>query len=175
MALVNAKLLATVFDLGIRRIHQLVEEGMPKRTRGRYDLLECVRWYIKYLHAVIEKKGVPVAGGGFAGEHGERVRLIRADADMREMLLAKERGLLVAVHDAEREVLDLVLMTKARILSIPGRLASEVTGQDSRIMVQAIIEKHLKEALSQLAKYDKSNVARAESPVGALVSSNANP
>jgi hypothetical protein len=41
--------------------------------------------------------------GGFVGEREERVRLLRADADLREMERAEARGLMVAIHGAERK------------------------------------------------------------------------
>jgi hypothetical protein len=51
---------------------------------------------------------------------------------------------------------DLVVMTKARILATPPRIAPEVMGESSLVMIQAKIEKGLKEALSHLAD-DGSN------------------
>ncbi len=152
MALVNAKLLANVFGLTEQRIHQLVKEGLPKELRGKYDLLKCVRWYVRYLQAVIEKKGVALPDGQFAGEREERVRLLRADADLREIELAKERGSLLAIPDVEATMTDLVLTTKARIMAIPPRMAAELVGETSRVMIQAKLEKACKEALAHLAR-----------------------
>jgi hypothetical protein len=80
------------------------------------------------------------------------VRLLRADADLREMELAKERGLVVALPDLEATLTDLVLTTKARIMAIPPRLAPELVGEMSRIMIQAKLEKACKESLAYLAK-----------------------
>jgi hypothetical protein len=95
---------------------------------------------------------VPTIDGGFVGEREERVRLLRADADLREMELAKERGLLVALPDIEATLTDLVLTTKACILAIPPRLAPELVGECSRVIIQAKLEKACKESLAYLAK-----------------------
>jgi hypothetical protein len=111
-----------------------------------------MHWYIRYLQAALEKKSVPLAGGGYAGEREERVRLLRAEADLKEIELAKERSQLVSIQDVEKEMTDLVLITKARIMAIPPRLAPELVGECSRVMIQAKLEKACKESLSYLAK-----------------------
>jgi phage terminase Nu1 subunit (DNA packaging protein) len=124
---------------------------MPKDGRGSFDPVKCMLFYIRYLQAALEKKSVPTLDGGFVGEREERVRLLRADADLREIELAEKRGQLVAIHDVEMEMTNLVLTTKARIMAIPPRLAPELVGENSRVMIQAKIEKACKEALASLA------------------------
>jgi hypothetical protein len=47
---------------------------------------------------------------------------------------------------------DLILVTKARVLAVGARVAPELVGETSRVMIQAVIEKAHKEALSHLAK-----------------------
>jgi phage terminase Nu1 subunit (DNA packaging protein) len=117
MATVNAEKVAQALNLTESRVHQLVKEGLPKEARGQFDPVKCMLFYIRYLQHALEKKTVPTLDGGFAGEREERVRLLRADADLREMELAKERGQLVAIQDVEKEMTDLVLTTKARIMA----------------------------------------------------------
>jgi hypothetical protein len=80
------------------------------------------------------------------------VRLLRADADLREMELASERGQLVAIQDVEKELTDLVITTKARAMAIAPRLAPELVGETSRVMIQAKPEKACRESLAYLAR-----------------------
>jgi phage terminase Nu1 subunit (DNA packaging protein) len=152
VALVDVGRVAQALNLDERRVQQLVKEGLPREGRGQYDPVACMLWYIRYLQKVLEKKAVPTLDGGFVGEREERVRLLRADADLREMELAKERGLVVALPDLEATLTDLVLTTKARIMAIPPRLAPELVGEMSRVMIQAKLEKACKESLAYLAK-----------------------
>jgi hypothetical protein len=56
---------------------------MPREARGQYDAVKCMLFYIRYLQRALEKKSVPMADGGYAGEREERIRLLRADADRR--------------------------------------------------------------------------------------------
>lgn len=153
----NAEKLALFLNLTKQRVHQLVAEGLPRKLRGKYDLDECAQWYIRYLQAVIEKKAIPLDEGQVATEQQEKVRNMRASADLKEIELAQRRGQLVAIDDVEKEMADLVLNTKARIMSVPARLAPELLGETSRVMAQAKIEKALKESLAQLASRGELN------------------
>jgi phage terminase Nu1 subunit (DNA packaging protein) len=160
--LVDVERVAQALNLEKRRVQQLVKQGMPKEGRGQYDPVKCMLWYIRYLQAALEKRSVPMTDGTFAGEREERVRLLRADADLREIELAKERSQLVAISDVEQVFTELVLTTKARIMAIPPRLAPELVGEPSRVMIQAKIEKACKEALSYLA--NRRNYGSPNSP-----------
>jgi phage terminase Nu1 subunit (DNA packaging protein) len=150
--IVGIKELAAILNLTPRRIQQLVEEGFPKKLRGKYDLLKCARWYIRYLRAVIEKKEVPMPDGAFAGERQEHVRLVRASADLREVELAREQSELLSVEDVEREMTNLIRTARAHVMAIAPRMAPELVGETSRVMIQAKLEKACKEALAQLAR-----------------------
>ena len=155
MPTVDVTKVASFLNLTEARIHQLVkEEGMPRASRGRYDPIKCAHFYIKYLQRALKQRAVPTLDGGYVGERAERVRLLSADADLREIELAKERGQLVAIQDVEHAMTDLVLITKARIMAVGARVAPELVGETSRVMIQAVIEKAHKEALSMLAKHD---------------------
>ena len=147
MSTVNVTRVASALNLTEQRVQQLVKEGMPREGLGQYDPVKCMLWYIRFLQHVIEKRSVSTLEGGFVAEREERVRLLRADADLREMELAKERGLLLALPDVEATLTDLVLTAKARIMAIPPRLAPELIGETSRIMIQAKLEKACKESL----------------------------
>lgn len=146
MATVNVEQLAKAFDRKPRRIQQLVKEGMPKKSAGKYDESVCLKWYVRHLHKKIEKKG-----DEFSGLNEQRVRGLRASAETRELELAQKKGELVKLSDVQRVWSDLILMTKARLLSIPPRLAIDVLGESSRVMLQAKIERAIKDALTQLA------------------------
>jgi phage terminase Nu1 subunit (DNA packaging protein) len=152
MATVNAEKVAHALNLTESRVHQLVKEGLPKEARGQYDPIKCMAWYVRFLQRAIERKTLPTLEEGDEGGRAARVRILRAQADEKEMALAKLRSQLLAIQDVEKEINHLVLNTTARIMAIPLRLAPELVGETSRVMVQAKIEKALKEALTLLAR-----------------------
>jgi phage terminase Nu1 subunit (DNA packaging protein) len=155
MALVDVTRVAQALNLQVRRVQYLVKEGMPREARGQYDPVKCMLFYIRYLQTLLAKKSVPLGDGNFASEREERIRLLRAHADLKEIKLAKKRGLLIALLDIEAMLTDLVLTTKARIMAIPARVSPELVGETSRLIVQAKIEKACEEALAYLAKAGK--------------------
>ncbi|HXP70923.1 MAG TPA: hypothetical protein VOA88_16695 [Candidatus Dormibacteraeota bacterium] len=152
MAIVDVGKVASALNLTEQRVQQLVKEGLPRESRGRYDPIKCMLWYIRYLETALEKKSVPTLDGGFTGERAERVRLLRADADLREMALASQRSTVISVADYERTLAVFIQTTTAVVMAVAPRAAPEVTGQTSRVMVQGLIEKHCRNALRQLAK-----------------------
>jgi hypothetical protein len=143
-----------------RRVQQLVKEGMPKEGHGKYDPMRCLVWRVRDLHKKLD--GKIAANGDPSTINEERLRLMRAEAELKEIELARRRKQLVLIDDVEQEMTKLVLDTKARILAVAPRLAAELVGQqDSRVMIQAKIDKALKDALLQLAKYEPDSVAAA--------------
>src|ERR1700722_7617439 len=155
MPLTDVGRVAQALNLTEQRVQQLVKEGLPREGRGQYDAVKCMLWYIRYLQAAIEKKTVNLADTGgsvYAGEREERIRLLRAGADLREIELAKERSQLVTLADVDAFHTELVLTTNARLMAIAPRVAPELLGETSRVMIQAKLEKAIKEALSTLAK-----------------------
>src|ERR1700678_3292803 len=97
MAIVDVTRIAQALNLQPRRVQYLVKEGMPREGRGKYDPVKCMCFYIRYLQGLIDKRSAP--RDDQAGEGAERVRLLRAKADIRELQVARERSQLVPVAD----------------------------------------------------------------------------
>lgn len=47
--IVDVHTAAKYFNKGVRRLQQYVEEGMPRDTKGNYDLLKCSKWRVEKL------------------------------------------------------------------------------------------------------------------------------
>jgi phage terminase Nu1 subunit (DNA packaging protein) len=152
MPTVDVHKVAAFLNVTPRRVQQLVKEGMPRGARGQYDPIKCGAWYVRYLQAAIEKK-TTADGGGYITLREERTRLARAKRELKEIELAKKLGTLVPIADIEREMTDLVLMTKARILNIPARISGELVDETSLVLIQAKIEKGAEEALEPMIRH----------------------
>ncbi len=149
--LVDVAKVSQACNITIQRVGQLVAEGMPKEGRGKYDLGKCMIWYIRYLQKALERRAVPTPDGNYTQMGDVKVRSVLADAEMKELELAKARGQLVPLLEVEAKWSEIVLAAKARILTTPARIAAELVGETSRNLIQAKIEKALKEAMAQLA------------------------
>jgi phage terminase Nu1 subunit (DNA packaging protein) len=150
MPLVEIKQLTQTLNVTEQWIGKLVKEGMPKEARGKYDLGKCMLWYIRYLQAALRRRSGATGESGRT-EQTERLRLLSAEAELKELELARERGEFAAITDFEKVITELVVTTKARILAIPSRLAPQLVGED-RLKIESRLEKELKETLSTLSK-----------------------
>jgi phage terminase Nu1 subunit (DNA packaging protein) len=150
MPLVEIKQLVQALNISEARIGQLAKEGMPKEARGKYDLGKCMLWYIRYLQAALKRRSGATGESGRT-EQTERLRLLSAEAELKELELARERGEFIALPDLEKMLTDLVTTTKARILAVSQRISGQLVGLD-RPSIEAELNKELKTALSYLAQ-----------------------
>ena len=151
MPQVEVKQLMQALNVSEVHVGRLVKEGMPKEARGKYDLGKCMLWYIRYLQAALKRRGGEVIDETGRSERQERLRLLSAEAELKQLELARERGEFAAITDFEKVITEMVVTTKARILAIPSRLAPLLVGED-RLEIESRLEKELKETLSTLSK-----------------------
>jgi hypothetical protein len=152
MATVGSNQIATALNVTTRRVEQLVHEGMPRVERGKYDLAQCMLWYIRYLQKALSSKGTIDEDGAVGSLRGERQALIRVQRQREELALAKDRGSLMTIQDHEAIVASMILETKARVMAVGPRVSGDLVGEESKSMIIAKLEKAHREALSELAK-----------------------
>jgi hypothetical protein len=164
MPQIEVRQLMQALNVTERRIGQLVKEGMPKEARGKYDLGKCMLWYIRYLQAALKRRsGSEIPDDQGRTEQRERLRLLSAEAELKELEVARERAEFMALPDLEKMMTDLVIITKARILAVRPRIAPQLVGMD-RLTIEAELEKELKSALSCLTKSVNVNGHHAGGP-----------
>lgn len=143
---------AKVCNLTTSRISQLVKEGViPREERGEYNMLQVVTSYIRFLQAALKSKGTMGEDGEVTTGRHQRNELLTIQTEREKLELAKVRGEVMSVSDMERVLADLVSETVARVMAVAPRCAPKVVGESSRNMVQAVMEKDLREALQGMA------------------------
>jgi phage terminase Nu1 subunit (DNA packaging protein) len=159
--------LARLLNLTEVRIQQLAKQGVVvKGGRGRYDLWNSIKGYVRYL----QERNVGRPGSGLsATEAGEvvgedyqkhRARLYKAKADSAELEASLLRGRL---HDAEavRKVTeDMISSARAKLLGVKRKAAGKVIGLTDLAAVEAAIEEPIIEALNELTNYDPSRFTK---------------
>jgi phage terminase Nu1 subunit (DNA packaging protein) len=146
--------LAKLFNLTAVRIQQLSADGVVIRVaRGKYDLWQSIRNYIKYLQ---ERKVNQWSGSKDAENPGDyeshRSRLTKAKADIAELDAELKKG---TAHDAEAVAAvwaDMIGNARAKLLSLPTTLASQLEGMSIQERKDAI-QNGVNEALRELADY----------------------
>lgn len=142
--------LAKLFNLTERRIQQMARDGViPKPEKGKYDLIGCVRSYIKYLQERAAGRDIEPQDA-----YAERARLIKAQADKTELEVKSMNGELIPSEQAELLWAGLVAAFRARMLSLPVRCAQRVMNFRTYPEVESCLREHVHEALNELSRYD---------------------
>lgn len=191
--------LANLFGLTTVRIQQLAKQGIVHKTdRGLYNFTASVQGYIRYLQErSAGRKQEDIDADTGTGRDAkdltaQRIRLTRAKADAAEI----EAGILAGtVHEADaiRAIwADMIGNAKARLMALPVKCAGdirdlvarnvppEVLSEIDLVAVRETLTDSCREALSELADYDASQlvanfVERHRDPVDAAPESDDEP
>lgn len=135
-------------------VQDLINEGViDRKDRGTYDINECRDAYIKKLREAAAGR----ANSGDLNLTDERARLAKEQADAKEMENAITRGELVYIEDVAKRVEVALSKVKTKILAIPTKVAPEAAAADDAKEVQALIERHIIEALNELSGIDAAS------------------
>lgn len=145
--------LSKLFNLTAVRVQQLAADGVVIRVaRGKYDLWQSIRNYIKFLQ---ERKVNQWSASG-EDEPGDyqahRARLTRAKADIAEIDAELKKG---TTHDAQAVAAvwaDMIGNARAKLLGLPTKLAGALDGLTITER-EALIKEGVAEALRELADY----------------------
>lgn len=156
--------IAQIFGVTTRRIEQLTAEGIIK-AKGRpakYDLLPTIQSYIRHLSDKANgREKRKTAQELEESKLQAEARLKTAKAEMAEKELNVLNGELHRAEDVEAVMTDHVMLIRAMILALPGRLAVDVA-EKSPSEAAEVIKRECYKMLSQLSKYkyDKEEYQR---------------
>lgn len=142
------------------RISQLIRQGMPKESRGQYDPVNCMFWYIGSLRNTVNSRSTVNEDGSATNLTSTRKRLLDVQTERAELDLARAKGEIITIGEHSKILADVVVETRARILAVAARVAPAVIGESSRVMAQAKIEKEIRAALGELSKLVPSATGR---------------
>ena len=132
-----------------RRFQELLGAGVIERKgRAGYDLNAVREAYIGHLREVAA--GRMSADGEGLDLTAERARLAKEQADKLEMENAASRGELLPRGDVVSALQAVFARCRARLLSLPTKLAPLIVGEQSPAVVQDRITAGVHEALEEL-------------------------
>lgn len=144
------KEVAEHLDLSVKRISELIRDGILPSKKGRSPLNidVCRIAYISYLRKL----------GGYNKRTGtgdiaeEKTKLTAAQARKAELEVEElEKSLIPAALVADTWV-DYVSNARAKLLGLPSRIAHQVLTLDKYSEVEELIKEQVHEALSELAQ-----------------------
>ena len=134
-------------DLSTTRIHGLVKAGiLPNGGRAAYDLDACRVAYIRYIREIAAGRG---SKDGSVDLVAERARLTRAQAECAERRNAVQAGEFLARNEVHRLVTSAFARVRAKMLSLPSKLAPLVSGTTSA-KAQGALKSEIYAALNEL-------------------------
>ena len=154
---VNLKDLSEFLMISDRRIQQLKDANViVKIERGQYDFVQSTQGYINFLR---ER-----AFGGVANtdQHGEKTRLITAQANIAEMNDAELRGDLVRVSEIRRAIFTAARGVRNSLQTVADRLAQPLAGEDDHHEIHAMIENEINQILHDMKEQFAGLVSEPE-------------
>ena len=151
------------------------DKGLPAKSDPRGRLLDwptTLQWYVAFQ--MDEKRGNggnrrPEIGPDGSEEPQETfdqaiLRKTKAEADLKELQLARERGEVASIADVERVLVGANKSIQTRILALPSSLAPQLIGIDDRKRINTILERYCNDVLSNCASIDAVREARTAQP-----------
>jgi phage terminase Nu1 subunit (DNA packaging protein) len=164
---------AELLGLTDRQVRNLIKDkGLPARSDPRGFTLDwptALEWYVGYRSAQKGGNGGNRRPGSNPEEPEETydealARKTRAEADLKELQLARERGEVAAIADVERVLNGANKSIQTRVLAMPASLATQLLGIDDRTRIFNVLDRSCRDLLTNLASIDAVREARTAQP-----------
>ncbi|MBO5155283.1 MAG: hypothetical protein J6C00_13165 [Eubacterium sp.] len=149
----SAGVLADMLGIKQTTVRHLASSGvMPRVTNGRYKMRDCVHNYVMQLR--IQSKNPE------SGSNGEKPELRDMQArheaiklQMSDMQLKLMQGKLHKSEDVEKVMTNMLASMRAKLLSLPSRVAPRVAETSDPTEVMTILQADIYDALHELSEY----------------------
>jgi excisionase family DNA binding protein len=167
LTVVDVAELLGVTDRCVRK--WIKEKGLPAKSDPRGFALvwsDVLQWFVAYR--IAENSGT--SGTQRPGSDPDNpletfnealARKTRAEADLKELQLARERGEVAAIADVERVLASANKSIQTLMLAMPSSLAPQLIGLADRAKIYAVIDRDVRATLSNLASIDAVRQSRA--------------
>src|SRR5664279_2483624 len=147
MRLVLVGELAAALNITPRRVQQLAANGMPKSKRGRYDLVPCLEWYVRFLQNAVEHRQTLTGRAANDGVRVARIALLEAQREklVRQNLIAS--GEVVPIEVLRARLSTIIVQCRQNLLQLPGRVAPQLEGEP-RVVIKAKLTQEVYAALA---------------------------
>ena len=151
---VNQKELSQCLGISTRQIRNLKSEGLfqtEKNSRG-YMLEKCVQEYINFKINAEMGRRTSITKEEVQAEHEEIKKQISA------LKLRRLRRELHEASDVEAFLTDMLIKFRNRILSLPPKLAMQLSGENDINNMIGIINTEMENALEELSQYNPDEI-----------------
>lgn len=151
---VNQKELAQSLGISTRQVRNLKTEGMFQTVENGkgYRLEKCVQEYINFKVNAELGRRTSITKEEVQAEHEEVKKQIST------LKLRKLRRELHEAANVEAFLSDMLVHFRNRLLSLPPKLAMELSGESDLNQMIVTIQKELNNALEELSEYDPDEI-----------------
>lgn len=146
---INKSEVADVFGVSLQTVDQWVRKGLSCTKSGQEVLFNSAA-VVAFLELQAEARAAASSRPADAEE--ARARKLAAEAELAEMERDERRGQLIPISVVERVVSEEYAAVRAKLLSLPGKLAPLVAIEDDEVTCRDLIERGVTEALDELAR-----------------------
>ena len=148
---VSTKTFALTIGVTVRRVQQMIQDGTIKTSgKGRIPLFDNVQRYVSFMTGNMmteEEKKIE------KGRKTAETKLKMAKAEKAMLELNELKGKMHRSEDVEALTQDMCDTVRNSLLSLPSRLAVDVSLCDSAEECSAIIKDAVYELLEELSRY----------------------
>lgn len=151
---VNQKQLAQCLGISTRQVRNLKTEGLfqaGENGRG-YRLETCVQEYINFKINAEMGRRTSITKEEVQAQHEE----VKKQISM--LKLRKLRRELHEAADVEAFLSDMLVHFRNRLLSLPPKIAMEISGESDLNQMISTIQKELNNTLEELSEYDPDEI-----------------
>ena len=156
--IVNQKQLAQCLVISTRQVRNLRQEGMFQTVNGDrgYILETCIQEYINFKINAEMGRSAAISIEKVKAEHEEVKKNISV------MKLRRLRRELHEAADVEAFLSDMLIRFKNRLLSLPVKMAMQVSGEKDLNRIIQVLNDGMLEALKELSEYDPDEIDQTE-------------
>lgn len=125
-----------------------IKKGLPGIGHGRgrkFDIPSCVQWLINFQVSEAQQEFKDKAATG--DDASWSTRKLAADALLKELELERERGVLVNINDAEKELARNLSAVRAALLSFSSRSSPYLMGITSEVTMRETVDTEIEKLM----------------------------
>lgn len=152
---VNKQKLAEILGISEATLTNWQREGLPMVPRGKtgksnhYETKEVIGWMLA------RERGTDLTA--------ERTRLAKEQADKTALENALRRKELLPADEVQRDLEQVFIAVRSRLLSLPTKLAPRALGRGTLAEMRDVLDDGVREALNELAALSGEDPSRGRS------------
>lgn len=138
--------LAEIMGKTPQRVNQLVKnDGLPKKGDNCFYLPDVWQWFEIYSQSQFSDAELDL--------EEQKARLTKAQADLKELELAKAQGVAISSDDIKKMTERVVVSIRSHLMPFPKKVAPLISIMSDEIEIEQTLNGYLYQALNELSEF----------------------